>query len=154
MFTAIWKLGRTDFEDIKAIRLSVFSDELGMDADYEFDDIDDYAAHLLVRVEGDIPVATMRAYPQGRELRLGRLCVLPKYRKMGYGDLCLRMALDRARDMDIDGVRLEANAAATALYERFGFAPTGKESVVCGIKTVEMYLPKDKIDLHGSCGGH
>ena len=55
--------GLTNSPDAKAIRQSVFVEEQGFE--YEFDDIDETALHLVLYDENDNPCATGRLFFDG-----------------------------------------------------------------------------------------
>lgn len=62
------------------------------------------------------------------EVELLTLGVADQYRRQGYAKLLLNFLLDKSRESKADQVFLEvpvSNAAAIALYEKFGFGQTG-----------------------------
>lgn len=65
------------------------------------------------------------------EGQITNIATHPDYRRKGLAGSVLRALLDEARARGITSVTLEArvsNAAAIALYEKFGFAVVGKRS--------------------------
>ncbi len=129
MFASQWRMGKDP--DALAIRRTVFVQELGMPEDEVFDSADDYAAQLLVELDG-VPVATARLSPEGADVRLDFVAVLPAYRRQGFGDLCVRQALYKAQLM---GARVLTRVAERhcAYFQAFGFLPEGPEGEEIGL---------------------
>jgi ribosomal-protein-alanine N-acetyltransferase len=78
----------------------------------------------VVAVEGEeiVGYAGLAAMPD--EAYVQTLAVAPSHQRRGLGSTLLTALLDDARRRGLDGVGLEVrvdNAAAIALYERFGF---------------------------------
>lgn len=68
--------------DARAIRQSVFVEEQGFE--YEFDDIDETALHLVLYDENDNPCATGRLFFDGC-MKIGRIAVMKEYRGQSLG---------------------------------------------------------------------
>ena len=142
MFASQWRMGRDP--EALAIRRTVFVEELGLPEDAVIDASDEYAAQLLVELDG-IPVATARLSPEGTDVRLAFVAVLPAYRGQGFGDLCVRQALYKAQSM---GGRILKHVPEQrcAYFEAFGFVPVASEG-----KEIELAVETEKIVWHSPC---
>ena len=120
-----------------AIRFAVFVDEQGVPAELEHDEHDPGAVHLLARTAGDIPVATARMLDDGH---IGRMAVLPAWRRQGLGSALLRELIDLARHRGMSQVQLHAQCHAEAFYRRLGFVAEGEVFPDAGIDHRSMYL--------------
>lgn len=86
-------------------------------------------AHGWLMARGDTPVGFMLArfvHDEGEILLTG---IVPAAQRHGHGGRLMRVLLESARDAGVGTLFLEhaaGNAAAAALYERFGFAKIGR----------------------------
>jgi predicted GNAT family N-acyltransferase len=137
-----WASGSRDFADALAIRVRVFCEEQGVPRDEEPDELDAHALHLLALDErGERAVGTLRLLIDGRDARIGRVAVEADERHRGIASQMLSLALGRARALGATNVRLAAQVAAVALYERAGFAVESEPFEEAGIPHVWMGLP-------------
>ena len=74
--------GLTNSPDARLIRQSVFVEEQGFE--YEFDDIDETALHLVLYDENDNPCATGRLFFDDC-MKIGRIAVMKEYRGQSLG---------------------------------------------------------------------
>ncbi|MDR0489093.1 MAG: GNAT family N-acetyltransferase [Propionibacteriaceae bacterium] len=61
------------------------------------------------------------AMPRGRNGTLLNVFTLPGFRRRGYAERVLAATIDKARELDLDVVDLEATAMGRGLYEKAGF---------------------------------
>jgi predicted GNAT family N-acyltransferase len=127
----------TDAATLCAIRLQVFVEEQGVPLELEWDGEDERCEHALAYSPEHMPIGTGRLLPDGR---IGRLAVLPEWRRQGAGSALLLYFLERARKKGFASVRLHAQTRATAFYARHGFRAHGEEFMDAGIPHVEMSL--------------
>lgn len=144
MFASQWRVGKNPIA--LAIRRAVFVQELGLPEDAVFDYSDDYAAQLVVELDG-VPVATARLSPEGADVRLSFIAVLPAYRGQGFGDLCVRQALYKAQGMHASHVFADVPERHAAYYAAFGFRETG----VSEAGVTQMTVETDHILWHPPC---
>lgn len=121
MFTTKFLWGIHEYAPAAALRRRVFVEELGMDDAAAFDSADEIAAHLLVS-EGEADVAAARIFPTEHSVHIDSICVLPAYRRRGYGDLCTRILLYKAQDLGQPEITAVIPAAMLPYYAAFGFA--------------------------------
>jgi predicted GNAT family N-acyltransferase len=121
---------------LRAVREAVFVVEQGIPAAMEWDAEDAGALHLLAHGDG-VPVGTVRLLRTGQ---IGRLAVLPRWRRRGIGRQLLDAAIGLARAQRQPRVFLHAQAHAAAFYARAGFRSTGTVFLEAGIPHVAMAL--------------
>ena len=85
--------GLNNSPDARAIRQSVFVEEQGFE--YEFDDIDETALHLVLYDENDNPCATGRLFFDGC-MKIGRIAVMKEYRGQSLGSEVIAILEEKA----------------------------------------------------------
>lgn len=114
---------------IKRVRLEVFVEEQGVPYELDFDDLDATAWHFLALVK-DLPVGTSRLVSTGQ---IGRMAVLPAYRRQGIGKLLLSCTLNLAHSLGISNIHLQAQVNAIDFYLANDFVICGEEFEEAGI---------------------
>ena len=136
-----WQIEQVDWqmhrEDLLEIRFRVFVDEQGVPAELERDGHDPGALHLLARAAGQIPIATARMLRDGH---IGRMAVLPAWRRRGIGSALLRELVAIAQRQGMPQVHLHAQCQAEAFYRRLGFLGEGAVFDDAGIDHRRMCL--------------
>jgi len=127
----------TEAAALCAIRLRVFVEEQSVPLELEWDGEDERCEHALAYAPDDTPIGTGRLLPEGR---IGRLAVLPEWRRQGVGSALLEYFLELARQRGFKEVRLSAQTRAMTFYARHGFEAHGGEFMDAGIPHVEMSL--------------
>ena len=125
-----------DMEGALAVRHEVFIVEQGVPPELERDDADDSAVHVVAG-DGTSVVGTARLTRDG-EARIGRVAVLPGWRRRGIAGLLLAALESEARRLGIEELNLHSQTYVQALYERHGYAVTGPGFVEAGIDHVPM----------------
>jgi len=139
-----WEKWRTD---LLRIRYRVFVDEQGVPVELEQDAQDPGALHLLAWPNQQQAVATARLLADGQ---IGRLAVLPAWRRQGIGCALLNRLIRVARDRGQDSVFLHSQCAAETFYRRFGFIATGQVFEEAGIAHRRMQLLLTSNGRHGA----
>jgi predicted GNAT family N-acyltransferase len=119
------------------VRRLVFVEEQGVPEELEWDEWDARCVHVLARTSTGEPVGTGRLLP---DAHIGRMAVLPRWRRQGVASAMLRELLAVARERGDDVVRLNAQTQAIPFYLRFGFAAQGPEFQDAGIPHRLMVL--------------
>lgn len=122
---------------LRALREAVFINEQQVPPDLEWDEHDQSATHFLAFNDKQEPVGTARLMTTGQ---LGRMAVLPPYRKQGFGGALLRKAIKEAQHQGMDEVILYAQTHALPFYEKFGFTAYDDEFMDAGIPHRRMRL--------------
>lgn len=123
-----------DRETLYTIRQRVFVEEQGVPEAIEHDALDPDCVHALARWKGT-PVGTGRLTPHGR---IGRMAVLPEFRRHGIGSALLEQLFDEARARGFKDIVLAAQISAITFYERFGFKAEGVAFEEAGIDHLMM----------------
>ncbi|MEP3638537.1 MAG: GNAT family N-acetyltransferase [Paracoccaceae bacterium] len=120
------------------LRRRVFIEEQGVSEEDELDDLDAVCMHLLVCVDGN-PVGTARIVSKGKDVKIGRVCVLKNHRGAGLGAMLIREALQISKsDPTKSRAVLGAQTHAIEFYEGLGFAAFGPEYDDAGIPHRDM----------------
>jgi predicted GNAT family N-acyltransferase len=130
---------RTQDEVEAALRLryAVFCEEQGVTLEAEQDGRDPQATHLVVIEHGRI-IATCRLLIDPGVARLGRMVVSSERRGAGVGSALLSEADRVAVQAGALAIRLNAQIAARAVYDRAGYEAEGGVFVEEGIEHVTM----------------
>jgi len=134
---APWAEQRTS---LLAIRFRVFVDEQGVPPAMEEDEHDPAALHLLALNETGKAIACARLLIDGENGYIGRMAVLPEYRRQGIGTRLLGELLGRAREKQLKHVQLHAQCSAEPFYQKQDFLPVGPVFDEAGIPHRKMTL--------------
>jgi len=129
---ADWQADRTE---IRRVRHAVFVAEQGIPAALEWDGLDPGCRHVLACSAAGKVIATGRLSPDGR---IGRMAVLPTWRRLGVGRAVLARLLQLAACQGLPRVYLHAQLAAAGFYRREGFRESGAPFEDAGILHVAM----------------
>ena len=97
----------------------------------EFDEHDTPETMYIVAVDDYLPVATCRLYPiDDSSMMLGRIVVLPEYRRQGVGTQVVRAAEEWARQLGYATVVVESRENKTHFYETMGYVADDPKAIV------------------------
>lgn len=121
---------------LRAVRTPVFIEEQDVTPEFEWDDIDATAVHLLATIN-NMPIACLRiiAYK-----KIGRMAVLKQYRGNGLGAALLLEALAICKKQGSKSVYLSAQTHAIEFYKKAGFKQISEEYCDVDIAHVDMLL--------------
>ncbi len=119
------------------VRRVVFMQEQGVPEALEWDADDAVSRHFLAEDTDGHPIGTARLLPDGH---IGRMAVLPFWRRRGVGTALLRHVLVAAHDAGFPAIELSAQTHALGFYERFDFVAFGDEFMDAGIPHRTMRL--------------
>ncbi len=137
-------------EDAFFVRKKVFVEEQGIDPIIDFDNLDREAIHVVV-YEDEQPVGTGRLIYKDNAYFLGRVCVLSEFRKKSYGDLIVKMLLDKAFRIGVNKVYCHAQLEVKGFYEKIGFKAYGKSFEEAGIDHIHMVITEKEIIKCSHC---
>ena len=127
-------------KDAYPIRKAVFIEEQGVPVAMEIDELDPMAQHALAYAGQDcIGTARLVVLPE-HPARIGRMAVLPTYRRQGFGGQLLRALLESGTSLGITKFELHAQLSAIPFYEQFGFIAQGDAYDEAGIAHRDMIL--------------
>jgi predicted GNAT family N-acyltransferase len=139
--TIQFQVKQTSWEESKRelirIRTVVFINEQLVPPELEWDGYDQDCWHVLAQTTDGKSIGTGRMLYDGH---IGRMAVLPQYRKTGVGSALLRELIKIARLQGINEVFLHAQTQAAAFYQKHGFVITSDEFMDAGIPHVTMRL--------------
>ena len=130
---AEWKL---DEIAIARVRRTVFIDEQGVPEALEWEVEDAHYRWFVAEVSGQV-IGIARLTNGGR---IGRMAVLPDWRRHGVGGALLAAVLRVATASGLLQVHLSAQTHAVAFYARYGFVAEGPEYLDAGIPHRSMNL--------------
>jgi predicted GNAT family N-acyltransferase len=122
--------------ELRAIRTPVFIEEQQVAPEFEWDDVDLTAIHLLATLNKE-PIACLRIIDYHK---IGRMAVLKEYRGMGLGTSLLLEAVDICKAHGSRSVYLSAQTHAIGFYQRAGFEVISDEYCDVHIPHVDMQL--------------
>ncbi len=97
----------------------------------EFDEHDTPETMYIVAVDDYLPVATCRLYPiDDSSMMLGRIVVLPEYRRQGVGTQVVRAAEEWARQLGYATAVVESRENKTHFYETMGYVAYDSKAIV------------------------
>ena len=93
----------------------------------EFDEHDTPDAKYIVVTDGGFPIATARMYPlEKKRMMIGRVVVLPEYRRQGIGTLVVSECEEWAEELCFSKTVVESRDNKTAFYEQMGYEICGE----------------------------
>ncbi len=97
----------------------------------EFDEHDTPETKYIVVVDDYLPVATCRLYAiDNQRVMLGRIVVLPDYRRQGLGTLVVREAEKWAKELGYCTAVVESRDNKTIFYEKMGYVADYSQKIV------------------------
>ena len=120
-----YRYGDEGLQDGFDIRMEVFCKEVGFSVDFEFDEGDKQAMHLVCYDNGT-PVCNARILEEEPGVwHFGRLRCPLQYRGKGYGKVTVLEAIKKCGEMDAKKVILGAKYDKKGFYESLGFTAYG-----------------------------
>lgn len=144
MISASYSEGYDAMKDVLPIRELVFVKEQGMHRDDVTDALDDVAIHV-VAYEGHQPVGAGRLIISPEGCSIGKIAVIKEKRKKYYGDLIVRMLIQKGFDLGAKAIMVHAQHEAIPFYETIGFEAVGEVYERQAMTCRDMILKKDKI---------
>jgi len=122
--------------DLRKVRTVVFIEEQSVTPEFEWDDIDSGAVHLLAVLENE-PIGCLRII---HHAKIGRMAVLSQWRGLGVGKMLLNEAINICRTYGSKQIDLSAQTHAIHFYQQAGFQITSEEYTDVHIPHVDMRL--------------
>ena len=129
-------------EIVMPIRIEVFVKEQSVPEDLERDEHDVNASHALLIVDGQT-IGTGRVFQkdiQSKTYFIGRLCVVKKYRGIGYGELLMKKLIEYAQQQGAQECCIHAQRVSQLFYKKLGFIAEPEIFMEAGIEHVVMKL--------------
>lgn len=122
---------------LRAVREAVFIHEQGIPPELEWDGLDEVCRHALVLSCQGEAIGCGRMSAGGH---IGRIAVLPKWRKLKVGTAIVEALLDYARAHDYPQVDVDAQTYAQPFYRSFEFVEEGDVFMDAGLPHIKMRL--------------
>jgi predicted GNAT family N-acyltransferase len=121
---------------LQFIRRTVFIEEQCISEEAEWDEYDAVSQHFLAEdSKSGKPLGTARLLPDGH---IGRVAVLPEYRRMKIGGQLMQAAIKEAEERGMKTQVISAQTHAIPFYDHLGFCVISGEYDDCGIPHVNM----------------
>ncbi|MES2636421.1 MAG: GNAT family N-acetyltransferase [Pseudomonadota bacterium] len=124
---------------LRAVRTTVFIEEQLVTPEFEWDDIDNGAVHLLA-LNNNQAIGCLRIIHYAK---IGRMAVLKPWRGLGVGKMLLNEAIHICLLHGSKQIDLSAQAHAIHFYQQAGFRVTSEEYTDVHIPHVDMRLLLD-----------
>jgi predicted GNAT family N-acyltransferase len=124
---------------LRAVRTPVFIEEQAVTPEFEWDDIDATAVHLLAMLQ-DEPIGCLRIIDYHK---IGRMAVLKHWRGFGLGFALLQEAIKICKLQNSKLIVLSAQTHAIGFYLKAGFNVTSAEYCDVHIPHVDMQIALD-----------
>ena len=121
---------------LREVRQVVFVEEQAVSPDFEWDELDASAIHLLALFDNQ-PIACLRIIDCHK---IGRMAVLKEWRGLGLGNALLLEAIKRCKAHGSKSMHLSAQTHAIEFYRKAGFKITSVEYCDVQIPHVDMQL--------------
>lgn len=121
---------------LRTVRTSVFIEEQFVTPEFEWDEIDGGAVHLLATFDSK-PIACLRII---HYQKIGRMAVIKKWRGKGLGAALLLEAIDICKKNGSKSICLSAQTHAINFYLKAGFKQSSDEYTDVDIPHVDMQL--------------
>jgi predicted GNAT family N-acyltransferase len=122
--------------ELRAVRTPVFIEEQFVMPEFEWDEIDAGAVHLLAMFKNQ-PIACLRII---QYQKIGRMAVIKPWRSNGLGAALLQKAINICKKYGRKRVHLSAQTHAIDFYLKAGFTQTSDEYIDVDIPHVDMRL--------------
>ncbi len=132
----IWRDAESDLREVRQV---VFVEEQNVAPDFEWDELDASAVHLLA-MRNNQPIACLRIIDYHK---IGRMAVLKEFRKNGLGAALLLAAVAICKKHGSKSVVLSAQTHAIGFYSKAGFKVTSAEYCDVDIPHVDMQMTLD-----------
>jgi predicted GNAT family N-acyltransferase len=121
---------------LRKIRTPVFIEEQDVAPDFEWDEIDTTAVHLLAVLNNEV-IACLRIIEYQK---IGRMAVLKAWRGKGVGNAILEEAIKLCKNHGSTCIKLSAQTHAIGFYKQAGFKVVSEEYCDVHIPHVDMKL--------------
>lgn len=122
---------------LRALRETVFIREQGVPEELEWDGLDEGCRHALALSLSGEAIGCGRMLSDGH---IGRIAVLPQWRKRKVGTAIMEALLDEASTRGYAQVDVDAQTYAIPFYHTFGFTEYGDEFMDAGLPHKKMKL--------------
>ena len=109
------------------VRIQGMAKQHGITLRREFDEHDTPDTQYIVVTDEDFPIATARMYPAGQaSMMIGRVVVLPEYRRRGIGTMVVDACEEWAEEMGCTKTIVESRDNKIDFYKELGYEIRGE----------------------------
>lgn len=123
-------------QELRAVRTAVFIEEQLVTPEFEWDEIDADAIHLIASIESQ-PIACLRII---HHEKIGRMAVIKPWRGKGLGAALLLEAINVCKKHGSKSIYLSAQTHAIDFYKKAAFMQTSDVYTDVDIPHVDMRL--------------
>lgn len=125
------------------VRIQAMAKQYHITLREEFDEHDGPDTKYIVLLDEEFPVATCRLYEiDEKSVMIGRVVVLPEYRKKGVGSLTVQEAEKWIRELGYQKAVLESRDVAVGFYEKLGYKAE-PDRIIAGETFTCVYMEKE-----------
>lgn len=145
----IYKYYQDGISDVLLIRKKVFQEEQNISRELDEDEYDKDALFVMIydiessdtNLSNGLAVATGRLIrDEKNNYKIGRIAVIKEKRGLQYGDMVVRMLVNKAFMNGAEKVYVGAQIYAVGFYEKIGFESCNEEYMDLGKKHLKMVL--------------
>jgi predicted GNAT family N-acyltransferase len=122
---------------LRSVRETVFIREQGVPEEMEWDGLDEGCRHALALNLNGGAIGCGRILADGH---IGRIAVLPDWRKQKVGTAIMEALLDYAREQGYKQVDVDAQTQVVQFYRNFDFVEQGEVFMDAGLPHIKMHL--------------
>tara|TARA_B100001123_G_C14987675_1_gene898245 strand:+ start:23 stop:457 length:435 start_codon:yes stop_codon:yes gene_type:complete len=126
-----------DFEIIRNIRKTIFTNELGISQSELFDNYDERCDHFLI-FDGQNVIGSVRIIILDEKIKLERMAILKEYRTKQYGKNCISQIKEYYSALGFSQIILDSIYSVKEFYEKCGFIEEGEIFQRVGINHIRM----------------
>lgn len=124
------------------VRIQAMAVKHHISLEQEFDEHDTPETKYVVALDDVLPVATARLYPiDDTSMMLGRIVVLPEYRRRGLGSRVVTEAEQWAKELGYSKAVVESRDNKVAFYEQLGYT-ANMNRIIRGDTFTCIYMEK------------
>jgi len=128
-----------EFLNIKKIRKTIFSDEMGISESELFDKFDETSDHFLF-LDQNCVIGSVRLRQIENNIKLERMAIYTEFRNQHFGYDAIRQIIDHYRERKIEKIILDSIYDVKDFYKKCGFTEVSQIFDRVGLPHITMEL--------------
>ncbi len=128
-----------EFLNIKKIRKTIFSDEMGISELELFDKFDEASDHFLFLYQNSV-IGSVRLRQIENTVKLERMAIYTEFRNQNFGYDAIRQIIDHYRERKIKKIILDSIYDVKDFYKKCGFTEVSQIFDRVGLPHITMEL--------------
>ena len=128
-----------EFLNVKKIRKTVFSDEMGISDSELFDKFDETSDHFLF-LDQNCLIGSVRLRQIENTVKLERMAIYTEFRNQNFGYDAIRQIIDHYRERKIEKIILDSIYDVKDFYKKCGFTEVSQIFDRVGLPHITMEL--------------